>query len=121
MPKVKLIVQTKNGQRGGDFETLKEAQDFFEDYKSKGLWGKEAQTIEHSEQVIHHEEIILVQGVEAIPEVKDEQGNIIIPAVPEVLEEKILARDETIPAWAENIPAEYTYVIEDHTAKVGYV
>ncbi len=99
--KVKLRVQTKDGQRGGDFETLQEAQDFFEDYRLKGLWGKEAHTVHHEEQVIHHE---------ATEDILDENGVRIFTGID--------AYDEVIPAWDEQIPAEYTYIIEDHTAEV---
>lgn len=101
MKPFKLIVNSSSGIRGDDFVTDAEASAYFEKNKLLGLWGKEAHTIHHEEQVTHHE---------ATEDILDENGVRIFTGID--------AYDEVVPAWDEQVPAEYTYVIEDHTAEV---
>lgn len=81
----KLIVDGKNGHEEGLFETEEAAQAHFDSNRAAGYWGAEAQVIEHEE----------------------------IPAIQEVIENDIVVQEavDVVPAWAENIPAEFTWEI----------
>lgn len=82
----KLIVNGKNGREESDFATQAEAQAHFEAVRLTGHWGAKEQVIEHAE-------------MPAIPEVVNEQGIVIAPAI------------DAVPAWTETIPCQYTYEI----------
>jgi hypothetical protein len=89
-----LKVTRSNGQiEQSDFATEAECLAHFEHYKALGYWGREEQVIHHNETIILHEEV---------PAVTENEIEI-IPAV--------LAYEETIAAWDETIPAEYTYEV----------
>jgi hypothetical protein len=112
----KLIVIGKNGREESDFSTQAEAQAHFDSVRLTGHWGYEEYTIDHPEipGIEAVEAIEAVQAVGAQEVVIDEDGVIVVPAI-EAVEgveavEAVVGVD-TIPAWAETIPAQFTWSI----------
>ena len=94
MFKLKIInKKSKQQTHGGEFSTVQEYQSWINSCEAVEAWGKPEST-----------ETILVS--EAIPEVKDEEGNVIQEAVPAVYETRV-------------IPAEYEIEVEDITQQVA--
>ena len=110
----KYILKVTRKKKGtierSDFQTYQECINHFEKFKALGYWGEEARVIHHPErQIIHPEEII-----PGVPEVKDEQGNVITPEVLEVIVPEWV---EVIAAYDELKPAEYDWEIHDRSAE----
>ena len=94
MFKLKIInKKSKQQTHGGEFSTVQEQEAWKQSCEAVSAWG----TPEHEEQVLVSE---------AIPEVLDEEGNVIQEAVEAVYETKV-------------IPAEYTIEIENITQQVA--